>query len=671
MMRKLGSPCRRPSELDTALIQRGVLGVSDGGQLISTEGFRSAPKPFEVLSCHPHGSNPKFRKDLPFFTAITLDSGPPAKAKATSNLSRRDSRSSRTLFGSEENRGRGPYPDSDRAQILQIFSPKTRSVYVYFNTSESIWICMASKGKNAAEIIRELHQAYQAKQLNVLVGAGVSRPSGMPTWDELNKKLLHLFLLRVQKSSTPPDDVYTKLGREAVAEFVLRSMEARRNLGRQGPTFGGLLAEALYGGRKATELPLTETQYRLASMAGVARLYTTNFDSLLEMAIDRLSPAKTPGDGWKKYRMPISGTETLPHKSILAKCVYHLHGWLGENGRTSPTLVFTESHYHALSLNRTLAPARMMRKVLAKGYTLILGMSLEDPNLRRVLYSEAIADLKLPNSDNIFAVVRESDEDVARIAQRYWSTHGVRLIQPDRFEEIPILLRQVQFGNEREDGLLPWVPKALAWLSAFTRLDRLRDPDVRANLGDHMMRLLVSELRSRFEVNKDEAVEATFFSLMEAPFSDPRVRQRIGLYDVGTSESLTADSLPPRLRKSAAEILKDRCRFLALAPRAQGVGGMCFESGITLTTTSTGAEVDRRFLPWQREAFDLQRPFLGWKTVVSIPIVHGPQHLPIGVVCLTSNSEHPFWKRAMSDPDQDLAFRQAVDTAALSLLSEV
>src|ERR1022692_1499756 len=299
MMRKLGSPCRRPSELDTALIQRGVLGVSDGGQLISTEGFRSAPKPFEVLSCHPHGSNPKFRKDLPFFTAITLDSGPPAKAKATSNLSRRDSRSSRTLFGSEENRGRGPYPDSDRAQILQIFSPKTRSVCVYFNTSESIWICMASKGKNAAEIIRELHQAYQAKQLNVLVGAGVSRPSGMPTWDELNKKLLHLFLLRVQKSSTPPDDVYTKLGREAVAEFVLRSMEARRNLGRQGPTFGGLLAEALYGGRKATELPLTETQYRLASMAGVARLYTTNFDSLLE-TVDRHF----------KKRIEIRGVET-------------------------------------------------------------------------------------------------------------------------------------------------------------------------------------------------------------------------------------------------------------------------------------------------------------------------------------------------------------------------
>jgi hypothetical protein len=529
---------------------------------------------------------------------------------------------------------------------------------------------MVKNANAVAEVIRELHEAYKAKQLNIIVGAGVSHPSGIPTWDDLNKKLLRIFLSRVQKSSATPDEVYAKLGREAVAEFVLRSMEAHGTLGRKGPTFGRLLAEALYGGRKAAELPLTEAQFRLASMAGTARLYTTNFDPLLEMAIERLHSAETREDGWKKYRTPIAGNEERPDKNTLPKCVYHIHGWLGENGRTSPTLVFAESHYHALSLNRALAPAKVMRKIFSKGYTLILGMSLEDPNLRRVLYCEAAADLKLPNSDNTFAVVRESDKDVARFAQQYWSSYGVRLIQPDRFEEIPILLRQIQYGNERQDGLLPWVSNALAWLKSFTNLERLGDPVMMANRGDPMMRLLVTELRSRFAISKDESVDATFFSLMEAPFRDPRIRQRVGLFDVGTSESLTADSLRPGLGKIPLEILKERCRFLAIGPKAQGVGGMSFESGITLSTTSHGPEVDRHFLPWQTLEFDLHRHFRGWKSVISIPVLHGTQHLPIGVVCLTSDSDHPFWEKVTSDPDRNLEFRQAVEIAAISLLKE-
>ena len=527
---------------------------------------------------------------------------------------------------------------------------------------------MVRQPKNTTEVIKELHDAYNAKQLKIIVGAGVSRASGIPTWDELNRKLLSLFLAKVHGSAALADELYMKLGREAVAEFVLRSMEARKHLGKPKPSFGELLSAALYGGRKVAELPLTDTQYRLASMAGTARLYTTNFDPLLELAIDRLDSTDGATDDWKKYRLPTAGTEQPPSKKTRPLCVYHVHGWLGENGRTSPSLVFTESHYHALSLNRTLAPAKMMRGILSQGYTLILGMSLEDPNLRRVLYTESRADLKLPNSDNTVAVLRESDEQVARFAQQYWTSFGVRLVQPDRFDEIPLLLREVQYGSARVNGLLPWVSDSLARLKSFTKLDKLVDYGVRATLGDPMMRLLVSELRSRFAISSDEIIDATFFVLTEPPFGDPRIRHRLALCDIGTSESLTADSLPPKFGKTPAQVLRQRCRFLGLGPKSQGVGGISFESGITLSTTSGGAEVDRHFATWQKEAFNLHRPFRNWRNIISIPIIHGNRHLPIGVVCLTSNGSQPFWKRVIGDPDTNLQMRQAVDTTAISLL---
>ena len=138
-------------------------------------------------------------------------------------------------------------------------------------------------GKNPPEnpvaSIMEMHRAYHSRSLNVLVGAGTSIAAGFPDWMELCTQILAETAPRLAAGESPAafaTEIINELGREAALDVARESLD-------ESP-FLRCLASALYRGRKMADLPVLRVHRQLASLACKAKLFTTNFDPLLELA---------------------------------------------------------------------------------------------------------------------------------------------------------------------------------------------------------------------------------------------------------------------------------------------------------------------------------------------------------------------------------------------------
>jgi len=302
--------------------------------------------------------------------------------------------------------------------------------------------------------VKRLNSAFRQGHLNVFVGAGISQEAGFPGWEAFNQALMRGYLMSdigsagpaamLASSSIEPTatELYGALGRDAVADFVYRAV---------GKQFGFLLASVLYGGRGIDELPLKSVHHQIASLAQRARLFTLNFDPLLECALCRKFPKKN----WVDFRSPKSDGNPLTGKYK----VEHLHGWIDPDGKMSPDVVLTESHYLELTENSRARANKILKNMLAgRNTTLILGMSLADPNFRRVLYF--LHKQRRSSRERIYVVTRQAKPAIDHYAQRHWVSRGLRLLFVEQHDEIPGLLRDIQAidhastfecdGDERE-----------------------------------------------------------------------------------------------------------------------------------------------------------------------------------------------------------------------------
>ena len=481
--------------------------------------------------------------------------------------------------------------------------------------------------------VEDLHDYYQGGALRLLVGAGVSMASGLPGWEALNLGLTDAVIEQdlagrcrdgengYIRELVGPDgvrsvarDVYQRIGRDAAADF------AWRRLGDRG--FRSVLARALYP-RPIESLPVRGTQRQLAAMALAApqrnMLFTTNYDPLLERAIAELRGA--PGD-WPRYRYPESGkvkNQTTPR-------VHHLHGWLDDRGNVGGTLVLTETSYLELLADSKAAPNRDLKKLLmSNAPLLVLGMSLADPNLRRLLDRRRMARMRDANN-KIYAVMVGSggpaDEQINQYWAGTWEVHPVWL--PD-FGYIPHLLRQIQWGLASET--LPWFSEATRWVDGRVGSQKFTDEwQRRAHVS---LRTLVAHVRTYFALRSDEVINCSLF--LPAELDGAQVVQMMA-----TS----------RERRSGAQAeAHARRRTLRLAPddRVEGVAGVSFRLGTSNEGLDNHPGINYNFSAKKVEDWDRVFNMRDWRSILAVPALDGRHWLPYAVISLTSNKAEPFW----------------------------
>jgi hypothetical protein len=335
----------------------------------------------------------------------------------------------------------------------------------------------------------ELADAYKHKGLVLYVGAGVSRSVGLPSWPELIRLLTLNMMTRKVKSAIRAlggmsDDTYwetiikmqenfdrctdyerpllmmaraikDELGQElpyAIARYLYRRgmLNSTRVI-----TGSGRSKKRVLQPRNPPTSPLVDSLIALAraerGVEGVQAIVNYNYDDILD--------EKLRGEKVRCVTVK-SGHDHVPEGAL--PC-YHVHGViplavarkenaLGRKGVLG-NFVFSEDEYHA-EYSDPYKWSNMTQISLLGRYTgLFVGLSLEDPNIRRLIdvthrqYPDTPNYAILPrkaslakSKDSADCVVRNLFEDVEAVS---YSRIGVKVIWTDDFNSIPSVVQKI------------------------------------------------------------------------------------------------------------------------------------------------------------------------------------------------------------------------------------
>jgi hypothetical protein len=351
----------------------------------------------------------------------------------------------------------------------------------------------ASMSREAA--VAELQRCGRIQGLTLYLGSGVSKESGVPDWKEL---VAAMYFAAARQASEPVDRHPYPNYLYAIAEwYVGRNLEplevtARkvRARYRSEAAFMRALRRTLYGRflrryRRDGAVASAEVRRDNHTLDAVVRLcthqarrrrrvravVTLNFDNLLELLLP---------EGWAQ---PVWSE---PHGATLERLlVYHVHGYvpLEGDGSSLEDLVFAEDRYHSQTHNAYAWTNLVQMHALSSTTALMIGLSLTDRNLRRLLD----ATIRLPNRRTHFAILKEPDwpdptpaeldqmhDRAVRQRHRFERPGAGRLADPRR--ELQAIIAQVEAVDrtQAENVLLEFGVQPV-WIRHFDEIPALID----------------------------------------------------------------------------------------------------------------------------------------------------------------------------------------------------
>lgn len=258
---------------------------------------------------------------------------------------------------------------------------------------------VGNKSRVWSDHVSTLRRAWAERRLVLCLGAGVSVPYGLPDWRDL---VLGLIIKRGPELAERRKGIdweeynapYQKaLGRWLMSRFRFDPVRLSRLLEDDGERFLRSIRDELYaplrraakvGLLPATPNSLTAVADLLArpsspSVGGQVRsVLSFNFDDLLERELTRRGLQHTPAFDARSARTAGNDAGRLP--------VYHVHGYLPQDGDVPrQQLVFQETSFHEVTTSIQHWGAKKLIRHLQQDVVLFVGISFEDPNLRRLL----------------------------------------------------------------------------------------------------------------------------------------------------------------------------------------------------------------------------------------------------------------------------------------------
>ena len=235
---------------------------------------------------------------------------------------------------------------------------------------------------NRKQLIQEIQSARTEDDLALFLGAGVSIDAKVPGWGKLLSFLYGELMHKVLPDKTG----------EIPSEEMIRAVESLLAMQTDSPLMN---ARAIRSGLQNSFLPTvrkglyrkvdSEYQPQLEQIAmlcdplrgriGIPAVVTYNFDDLLEQQLRKLHIAN----------MSVYDGRQIAKQSELP--IYHVHGLIPEIGNipSEQILIFSEEGYHH-AYNQPYTWSNVVQLNLLTQHTcLFIGLSMTDPNLRRLL----------------------------------------------------------------------------------------------------------------------------------------------------------------------------------------------------------------------------------------------------------------------------------------------
>lgn len=321
------------------------------------------------------------------------------------------------------------------------------------------------------EKIQLLNKLYKKGQFSVFLGAGVSSSAGMPDWNTLLNSLFVTYLTNEFDGESKITDLdinqivkrLNKIDEPSAlmaARYLRKGLDSRNNKSQE---FTKAISKNLYKFRDNNEKldsdlikAIVELCMPQRTGAKVKSIITYNFDDLIErqLEIQKIQHhcIYTNND--------FTDPDELP--------VFHVHGFLPENqekyeGLENSTLVFSEEGYHLLYSDSYHWSNLVQLSNLRDNHCLMVGLSMTDPNLRRLLdissrnrdKARHFTFMKRLTLDSFAYVENEHIIDNLEGAKIFLDRHhnlneelmrelGVSVLWYTDYFEIPQLLREIK-----------------------------------------------------------------------------------------------------------------------------------------------------------------------------------------------------------------------------------
>lgn len=268
----------------------------------------------------------------------------------------------------------------------------------------SEYISVGSSKRIRAEHMRALGRAWNERRLVLFLGAGVSSDYGVPQWNSLIQNLLYganqlegywpnyrmallsrlstqfdfspVTLARVVKHMLLDKYLQSKSGEKARKKTLIDfKQQVRQQL------YGKPLNPQHYTTLKAVA-DLIEKSESAPGGRRIQAVLTTNFDDLLETEIERRAAAHNGA----RRRVLVERVHDERRRTGAGLPVIHVHGLIPKEGAIPEAdIVFTEDDYHRLTYSLFHWAINEITNYLYNYTVLFVGVSMSDPNLRRLL----------------------------------------------------------------------------------------------------------------------------------------------------------------------------------------------------------------------------------------------------------------------------------------------
>lgn len=246
--------------------------------------------------------------------------------------------------------------------------------------------------------ILALRAAFQDQRLGLVLGAGMSRGFSFagkhpPQWGELISKL-------EQEMGFSPSSGYTSLSATQRVDVLFRTFLHQKGispsdeataLGVRGE-WRDLIRKHLYAGAPPAEELIDSHPYLEGLLDIIWKspfTVTYNFDSYVEEALDCYKSTERIGGG-RPY-------ETITDVAVPQRrsnaVLFHINGYLPRSDldTASDNLVFSEGDFSDQLIMTTAGRYATVSHHLANNVYLLLGLSLDDANLRHMLRTHALS----------------------------------------------------------------------------------------------------------------------------------------------------------------------------------------------------------------------------------------------------------------------------------------
>ena len=309
-------------------------------------------------------------------------------------------------------------------------------------------------------LIEQLHNEYNNDKIVLFLGAGVSKDAGIASW---NKLISSLFVELIKKELINNGIKISIAEQKKIVEEMLTQngtsplLQARFLKKGFKDNFEKNISDILYQNVKGSSKLLEEIGQMCVpnrGKIGIQAIVNYNFDDLIEKTLSKL---RIPFHSIYGEGINASNNEIGIH---------HVHGFLPQSkdqyedlGKS--LLVFSEEGYHKLMVEPYHWANITQLNYMINNTCLFIGLSMTDPNLRRLLEIAALKRddinqeckhyaikkrFKITNTNSSEAINKfESVNDL--LQESFFKELGVNILWIDDYKEIPDILKRIKAQN--------------------------------------------------------------------------------------------------------------------------------------------------------------------------------------------------------------------------------